>query len=91
MAMQGHGRRRFQQLAIQRAEDPDVVVGAGGGSDDTAVGVHHFEELSDHEWNGLDPLDFFLRTKQLSLEVLLLVLDVFLLQRPCVVAVSKRI
>lgn len=43
-----NGGRGFEQLAVDRAEDPYVVVGSGCGSDDAVVLVHHLHELANH-------------------------------------------
>lgn len=77
--MERDRRRRLQELAVDSAQDPNVVVRSGGGSDNSIVLIHHLHELPDHERDGLDPLHLLLRAKQLSLQVLLLVLDVLFL------------
>ena len=79
VAVQRDRRARLEQLAVERAQDAHVVVGARRGADDAGVGVHHLEELADHERHRLYPLDLLLRPQQLALEVLLLLLDVLLL------------
>ena len=68
-----------KQLTVDGAEDPNVVVATGGGADDAVVVVDHLHELTDDERHGLDPLHLLLRTQQLALEVLLLVLHVLIL------------
>lgn len=70
---------RLQKLAIDCAENTDVVIGAGGGTDDAVVLVDHLHELADDEGNGLDPLNLLLGTEELALQVLLFVLHVLLL------------
>ncbi|CAL9179525.1 unnamed protein product, partial [Musa hybrid cultivar] len=40
VAVEGDGGRGFEELAVVGAEDPDVVVGAGGGSDGGVVLVY---------------------------------------------------
>ena len=72
-------RRRLQQLAVQRAQDADVVIRSGGGAHDARVLVDGLEELSDDEGDALDALDFLLGVEKLLFEVSLLVFDVFLL------------
>lgn len=79
VAVQRDGRVGLEALAIESAEDAHVVVGAGRGADDAVVGVHHLEELADHERHRLDALDLLLGTDELPLQVLHLVLDVALL------------
>ena len=59
--MQRDGRRGLEQLAVDGAEDPDVVVAARGGAHDAVVAVDHLHELADDERHGLDPLDLLLR------------------------------
>jgi hypothetical protein len=84
--VQRHRRRRLQQLPVERAEDADVVVGAGGGAHDARVRVYHLQELADDQRHRLDALDLLLGAQQLTLQVLLLLLDVLLLRRGDVAA-----
>ena len=79
VAVERDRRAGLEQLAVQSAQDADVVVAPGGGGDDTRVLVHHLQELTDHEGHRLDALHLLLRAKQLDLEVFLLILDVLLL------------
>jgi hypothetical protein len=79
VAVQRHAGARLEQLAVERAQDAHVVVGARGAAHDAGGGVHHLQELADDERHRLDALHFFLRTQQLALQVFLLVLDVLLL------------
>lgn len=77
--MQRHRSAGLQQLPIDRAEDPNVVIRSGRRSDDAVVLIDHLHELADDEGHRLYPLDLFLSPEELALEVLELVLDVLLL------------
>lgn len=77
--MQRHRGARLQQLPIDRAQDPHVVIRSGRRSDDSVVLIDHLHELADDERDRLDPLDLLLGAEVLALEVLELVLDVLLL------------
>jgi len=79
VAVERDGCGGLEKLAVDGAEDSDVVVGSGGGSNDAIVLVDHFHELADDERHRLDPLDLLLRAEELALEILLLVLDVLFL------------
>ena len=60
MAVKRHGGRRLQVLSVDGAENPNVVIGPGGGPDDAVVLIDHLHELADHEGHGLDSFDLFL-------------------------------
>lgn len=77
--MQGNGSGRFQMLAIDGAENPDVVIRAGGGANNPVVLINHLHELANNERHRLDPLDLLLGPKKLAFEILLFILDVFFL------------
>ncbi|KAM1205092.1 hypothetical protein ACFX2G_006033 [Malus domestica] len=62
-------------LKIQIA---DCVV-LSGGAHNPVVLVDHLHELPDDERHQLDHLDFFLGAEKLTLQILLLVLDILLL------------
>jgi hypothetical protein len=80
MTVKGNGGGGFEELAVDSGEDADDVIGARRRTDDAGMLVDGFEELADDEGNRLDALDLFLSSNQLALEVLLFVLDVFLLR-----------
>lgn len=79
MAVESDGCGRLEELAVNSTENPNVVVGSGGGSNDAVVLVNHLHELANDKRNRLDPFYFLLRAKKLALEILLLVLHVLLL------------
>ena len=79
MAVESNRSRGLQKLPINRAKNPDVVIRASSRSDDTIVLIDHLHELADDEGHGLNPLDFLLGSKELPLEILLLILDVLFL------------
>jgi len=79
VAVQRHAGAWLEQLAVDGGQDAHVVVAARRAAHDADVGVHHLQELADDERDRLDALHLLLRTQQLALQVLLLVLDVLLL------------
>lgn len=79
VAVECDGGGGLEKLAVDGTEDPDVVVGSGGGSDDAVVLVNHLHELANDERHRLYPLHLLLRSEQLALEILLLILHVLLL------------
>ena len=79
VAVERDGSGGLEKLAVDGAEDSDVVVGSCGGSNDAVVLVNHLHELANDERHRLDPLHLLLRSEQLALEILLLILHVLLL------------
>ena len=61
--VQSNRRVGLEQLAVQRAQDAHVIVGARGRTNDARVLVNGFQELANDQRNGLNPLDFFLEGK----------------------------
>ncbi len=56
------------------------MLSACSRGDDACVLVNGLQELSDHQGDGLNPLDLLLSSNQFPFQVLLLILDIFLLQ-----------
>ena len=79
MAVQSNRSRWFEKLAINGAENSDIVIGTSGRANYAIILINHLHELADNQRHRLDPLDLFLGPKELTLEILLLVLDVLLL------------
>lgn len=79
MAVEGDGSRGLEELTVDCAEDPNIIVRAGSGSDDGVVLVHHLHELADHERHRLNSLHLLLSAEELALQVLELVLHILLL------------
>ncbi|KAM1756716.1 hypothetical protein EV1_006036 [Malus domestica] len=61
-----------------RIQTVDYVV-LSGGAHNPVVLVDHLHEFPDDERHRLDPLDFFLGAEELTLQILLLVLDILLM------------
>lgn len=80
MAMQSDRATGLQQLPINRTEDPHDVIRSSRTPYDSRMLINRLEELPNDQGDGLDALDFLLRSEEFPLEVLLLVFDVFLLE-----------
>ncbi|KAL6345886.1 hypothetical protein AAG906_020468 [Vitis piasezkii] len=79
MAVESNRIGGLQKLLINHAENPDIVIRTCSGSHYTILLIGHLHELADDKGHGLNPLDLLLGLKELSLEILLLILGVFFL------------
>lgn len=79
MSVESDGRGRLKQLTVNGAKNPNIVIRSSGRANDAIVLIDHLHELADDEWNRLDPLDLLLGAKELTLEVLMLILNILFL------------
>ena len=79
MAVESNRIGGLQKLLINHAENLDIVIRTCSGSHYTILLIGHLHELADDKGRGLNPLDLLLGLKELSLEILLLILGVFFL------------
>lgn len=78
--MQRDRATRFEQLPVNRTQDPDDIVAARGTAHNSRVLVDGFEKLANDEGNTLDSFHFFLGAQEFAFEIAGFVLDVVFLE-----------